>query len=663
MKKVSLKFCNKKLVILALAALWTVLCLFLTPVYTTVTLNFAEDPHGEVIVTVFAGPREQAAARDARYRVVNRGIARVSYLDVQIGSRCALKRIDPLDQYYKSGEPLTLTGMTVSKNGIPVLGLDGGELRECFTVNGDMELLEGEDFTFLVTGEDPQMLPTDAFKDLYGATPFSVKILGILIFGGGICLFVLLVLWLQREISGWGLFYRCTAVLLSGGLLGAVFLTVYVGFRNPFYLNPDEIHTLTVVEHYFSHFMPPDMRDPAIINSYAIYGTTRHSEWNLFYFLTAKTGQAFTDEIIRVRLFTVITFCIMAGMALKNIRKNSALLFAVLLTPQVWYLFSYCTSDSYDYFMSFLCLYELIRKDSMLNQVIGKPFCKKHIWYVFLLGLLFVQILWGKPSFYPVLIFVFLILLIRLFYPWTDGWESASGPAGDGGNTGIEEKRKVQRTLLFRYLTILGATLVIFALRYMITDFPYYGFAKYDVYMEMLEKTADYGYKFSTPPMERAYSMSFMEKGVTLGEFLTGFDFNKNLFRTFAGFFGSYAFGAADWYYMVMGMLYLALLGYFVYRVWRAKSAKAWWELAVAVFTMGVHYALIVYNGWVIDFQPQGRYLVPILIYGAFLAYRADREGKDKVFRVFLCLTCLLSLYCFYTYGVYNLVPMHGMQG
>ena len=77
MKKVSLKFSNKKLVILALAALWTVLCLFLTPVYTTVTLNFAEDPHGEVIVTVFAGPREQAAARDARYRVVNRGTARV----------------------------------------------------------------------------------------------------------------------------------------------------------------------------------------------------------------------------------------------------------------------------------------------------------------------------------------------------------------------------------------------------------------------------------------------------------------------------------------------------------------------------------------------------------------------------------------------------------
>ncbi len=635
---------NKKTWILRTGAavlVWLLLCVFVTPVYTTVTLTFAEDPHGEVITTVFTGLRGQVTGRDARYRAVNHGIARISFLDLQYGSHCSLKRIDPLDQYYSAGEPLTLTGLTVSKNGIPTMELKGSELTSCFLVNEDMELLEGQEgFTFLVTGEDPQMLPGASFQAMYVRTPFSVRLLGGLIFGAGICFFAFLFWWFLKTTKGQTYFYRCTAGLLFGGLLCAVFLCVYTGFRNPFYLNPDEYHTLAAIRYYFSHFMPPSMLDPDIIDTYAIYGTTRHSEWTVFYLLTAKVGQFFTDEIIQMRLFTTITFCIMAGIALKNIKKNSALSFVLLLTPQVWYLFSYCTSDSYDFFMSFLCLYELIKEDSMLNQVIKKPFCRKHIFYTVLLGLLFVQILWAKPSFYPVLIFVFLILLIRLFYT----------------------EKKERKSLFYKYMGIVGMTLLIFALRYMITDYPYYGFGKYKVYMDMLEKTALYEYRFSTPPMERAYSMSFMEKGVSLKEFFTQFDFNKNLFRTFAGFFGSYAFGARDWYYLVMGILYLALLGYLIFHACASRDKRAGWEIAAALFTMAVNYVLIVYNAWVIDFQPQGRYLLPVLVYVAYLVHRADRRGEDRFLRILLCLTCILSLYSFYTIGVYNLVPIHGLQ-
>lgn len=631
---------NKKLLLGSMFCIWLLVCMVFTPVYTTVTLNFAEDPGGEVITTVFSGFGKHVSGHDARYRVVNYGVARISYLDIQYGSHCSLKRIDPLDQYYNREEPLSLTGLTISKNGIRVIELTGEELSSYFSLNDDMKLLHGDSFTFQVTGQDPQMLPNNSFQELYLKTPFSVRLLGGLIFGIGICFFAFLFWWFLRITTKGTLFFRCTTGILFGGVLCAAFLCIYTGFRNPFYLNPDEYHTLSAIRYYFSHFMPPSMLDPDIIDTYAIYGTTRHSEWSLFYFLTAKIGQFFTDEIIRMRLFTTITFCAMMGIVLKNIKKNSALLYAVLLTPQVWYLFSYCTSDSFDFFMSFLCLYELIKEDSMLNQVIGKPFCRKHILYTILLGLLFVQILWGKQSFYPVLIFVFLILLIRLFY--TD--------------------RAMRKSLFYKYMAIAGMTLFIFCLRYMITDYPYYGFGKYTVYMDMLEKTALYEYRFSTPPMERAYSMSFMAKGVSLEEFLTKFEFNKNLFRTFAGFFGSYAFGARDWYYLLMGMLYLSFLGYVIFKAFVSRNKRVGWEIGAALLTMLIHYILIVYNAWVIDFQPQGRYLLPILIYAAYLAYRADKKGEDKFLRTILCLTCILSLYSFYTIGVYNLVPMHGIQ-
>lgn len=632
---------NKKKLFAAAAVLWLLVCMFVTPVFTTVTLTFENDPHGEVVTTVFSGPGENVSGRDDHHRVVVNGVARIFFGDLQYGSHCSLKRIDPLDQHYSTGEPLTITGLTVSKNGIQTVDLTGDKLGTYFTVNSDLELLGEDSFTFLVTGEDSQMLPTEAFQALYAQTPFAVRLLGALGSGILLVLAILLVRWFTRTIAGQGLFSKLIFCVLFGGLFAATLMTIFTGFWNPFYLNPDEYHTLSAVNYYFSHFMPPDMRDPAIIDSYAIYGTTRHSEWTLFYFLTAKIGQFFADPIIRVRFFTTVTFCIMAGIALKNVKKNWALSAMLLLTPQVWYLFSYCTSDSLDFFMSFLCMYEVMKKDSMLNRVLDEPFCKKQLLYMALLGLLFVQPLWGKPTFYVVLIFIFLILLIRLFYtPKTE--------------------RKV---LLYKYIGILGFTLGIFAIRYMITDFPYYGlFGKYRVYMDMMEQTALPGYKLSTPALERAYSMSFMEKGVTLGELLTGFDFNKNLFRTFAGFFGSYAFGARDWYYMAIAVLYLAILAYLLVQAFRKRDSQTWWEIGAAALSMFIQYALIVYNAWVVDFQPQGRYLLPILFYTAYLIHRADSESQSKVLRILLCLTCLLSLYSFYTVGIPNLVSVHGIQ-
>lgn len=632
---------NKKKLFAAAAVLWLLVCMFVTPVFTTVTLTFENDPHGEVVTTVFSGPGENVSGRDDHHRVVVNGVARIFFGDLQYGSHCSLKRIDPLDQHYSTGEPLTITGLTVSKNGIQTVDLTGDKLGTYFTVNSDLELLGEDSFTFLVTGEDSQMLPTEAFQTLCAQTPFAVRLLGALGSGILLVLAILLVRWFTRTIAGQSLFSKLIFCVLFGGLFAATLMTIFTGFWNPFYLNPDEYHTLSAVNYYFSHFMPPDMRDPAIIDSYAIYGTTRHSEWTLFYFLTAKIGQFFADPIIRVRFFTTVTFCIMAGIALKNVKKNWALSAMLLLTPQVWYLFSYCTSDSLDFFMSFLCMYEVMKKDSMLNRVLDEPFCKKQLLYMALLGLLFVQPLWGKPTFYVVLIFIFLILLIRLFYtPKTE--------------------RKV---LLYKYIGILGFTLGIFAIRYMITDFPYYGlFGKYRVYMDMMEQTALPGYKLSTPALERAYSMSFMEKGVTLGELLTGFDFNKNLFRTFAGFFGSYAFGARDWYYMAIAVLYLAILAYLLVQAFRKRDSQTWWEIGAAALSMFIQYALIVYNAWVVDFQPQGRYLLPILFYTAYLIHRADSESQSKVLRILLCLTCLLSLYSFYTVGIPNLVSVHGIQ-
>lgn len=635
MKNNLFTYCKQhKLLLGGALVIWLLLCMVLTPVYTTVTLNFAEDPSGEYITTVYAGPRQHVRPSDAKSRVINSGAARISFFDIRYGNHCSLKRIDPLDRAYDAG-PLTLESLTIRQNGILTIKLEGAQLQNCLTGNEHIRLLEGEGFTFEVTGEDPQLLPTAELEAMYGRFRFPVFLVGFFAFGGGLILLLALYLWLYREMSGASKGQRIAACLFAAGLLGAVFTCVYTGLRSPFWLNPDEYDVKAAVNYYFTHFMPPDIRSDIINDSFPVYGTSRHFEWNLFYFYAAKLGQFFADPALQMRLFSLIIFTVMAGITLKNIRRHYALLFVLLLTPQVWYIFSYSTSDALDFFAGFLSLYELLEENSMLNRLLREPYRRRHILYYGLLSVLFIHLLWAKASFYPILVFLFLILLIRL----------------------VHREKEERGTLLRKYLILVGLTLGIFVVRYMITDYPYYGFDKLGAVIEVTERHAEYGYKPSTPPILQAYSMSFFGKGITLGELLTKYEFHKNLFRTFAGFFGSYAFGEGNWYYIFMGLLYVLLLGWITWRFIRMKSRQRWQEYGAVMFCCFLQYALIVFNSWFIDFQPQGRYLLPILFFFTYLIARTEQPEKDRLLRGILICTCLMSLFAFWHVGVPNLVP------
>ena len=609
-------------------------CLLVTPVYTTVTMTFAEDPSGEVITTVYSGPRTNVSASDAKSRVVNSGVARISFLDLKYGRHCSLKRIDPVDQL-SGNETLTVDSLTVRKNGIPVISLSGKELFQYFTGNEQLILQDGATFTFALTGEDPQLLPTDDFRELYTEFHFSVFLIGFAVTAAAIALLVLLTRWVFRQAEDGTMLQKLSCILFLGTVLAAVVMTVYVGLRSPFWLNPDEYDVKAAVLYYFSHFMPPDIRSDIINDSFPVYGTSRHFEFNMFYFYAGKLGQFFSDAAVQIRLFSLILFGIMAALVIRNIRKNYALLFVFLLTPQVWYIFSYSTSDALDFFMGFLCLYELVEKDSMLNRLLRESFRKRHLLYYALLSVLFLHIFWAKMTFYTILMFLFFILLIRMLF----------------------QEKKERGELFRKYLILAGLTLTLFALRYMITDFPHYGFDKLGAVAEVTERQAEYGYKFSTPPMEAAYSMRFFEKGISLGELLTQYDFHTNLFRTFAGFFGSYAFGAADWYYLVMGALYLILLGRVIWRLWMQKKSIFRWETGAVSLICFIQYVMIVGNSWFVDFQPQGRYLLPILFFIAYLISRIEHVWEDKLLRTVLVCTSVLSLYAFACVGIPNLVP------
>ncbi len=47
-----------------------------------------------------------------------------------------------------------------------------------------------------------------------------------------------------------------------------------------------------------------------------------------------------------------------------------------------------------------------------------------------------------------------------------------------------------------------------------------------------------------------------------------------------------------------------------------------------------MQYVMIVANSWLVDFQPQGRYLLPILLFISYLIFPIDQVWEDRVLRV-----------------------------
>lgn len=638
MKKIHLLKSKKMYIVVV--ALWVLLCLLATPVYTSVTVNFAQDPSGEAVTTIFTSLRENVTSKGARARTIYEGVAHISFYDIQYGNHCSIKRIDPVDENWQREELLTISDISVSKNGIPVWKVSGEKLSEYFIGNDQVSFQDSEEgLAFYVLGNDPQLIPTEKFENEFIS---SGRVPGMIT---GSCYTIVLWMaayvvckWFAKELEQTeDTFGKMTYWLFFAGILGAVCMCIYMGTRSPFWLNPDEYEVRSAVRYYTNHWFPPDIRSDEISDAFAVYGTCRHSEWNTFYFWAGKLGQFFADAALRSRWLNLSLMVIMAGIILKNCRKQFALLFVLLLTPQVWYIFSYTTSDGLDFFWGFLAVYELMKEDSLLNRSLREPISKKKIPGYLLISLLFVNLFWAKISFYPVLLFLFLILLIRLF----------------------DQQGEERKSLFGKYLLFVGITFGIFAVRYMITDFPYYGFDKYHVINEVMELRATYEYKPSTPPLEQAGSIYLYQKGVPLSLFFGEMQFNKNLFRTFTGFFGNYHYGMADWYYTAMAILYIALIVCLIRELFRENNRKKWLEFLAVAGCMAVQYLLIFMNGYFVDFQPQGRYMLPALLYVSYLVYTCKEGRNSKVIRLILCATCVLSLYAFLSVGITNMIPLN----
>ena len=597
-------------------------------VYTHLTMNYTYDPSGDVYVTVYG--EEDILHQE----MIEEGVGDFFFWGSDITG------ISPI--HYDASQVIYLESIQIRIHGDLVAKMDAPMIMENFIPNDgilDMELTE-EGVYLTTISDQPILLLTDELRGQIDRMSDLMSILNLIfyvIIWSFIYWYLFRVLDLRNDRSYENLL---DAVI---GLVGvaAILLSWNIAFTSPYgvTIHPDEMQTRAAIDYYRTHWIQPDVRSEFVATTVSGYGMTRMSEINLYYLFAGRFANlcGFTMSF---RALGMLMIVILGYLVLKNIKKERYMAMLFFATPQLWYLFSYATSDAYDYLFTVIAVYEVLAENSALNKLLRKPFRGKQLPAYLGVGFVFANLLMAKKTFYVVLATIFLLLLYRLIFA----------------------KKEERKQLFIKYLCLLAVAVGVVLVRYY-PDFGYYGLHKGAAVKEVIETTALPEYKPSTPAIEQAKSTLLFEKGVTLKEFFKDWDFNGRLFKNYFGHYGIYSLKAEDWYYNLMTVLYLALfasVGALVHKNIKKQKASGepvlrarltYWSMWAMI---GLMYLLTIYNAYFVDFQPQGRYLFPALpALACQIGLYKDVE-EHKVIRTLVTAIAVVSLYSFYKIAYLN---------
>lgn len=420
-------------------------------------------------------------------------------------------------------------------------------------------------------------------------------------------------------------------------MLIALVCVAIMAIKSQNYAHPDEDVTRLAIDYYMGRWLPPDVRSTAAMGTFSNYGFTRLGELTPFYLLAGKIGWicAAVLHISRYyRLFNVLLFAIMVGMFVKKGKKHPWMFIALGITPQLWYLFSYATSDAFDYFCSFLVVYQFVEEDSLLNRYLEQR-AKRPMVNLILVGFLFSMIIRGKANYYLILLFAFCILLTK----WTR----------------VERQEKI--SLLLKYITILVTSFLLLGVRVGI-NYAYYG--TYNSNMasaQLVEEKAVDAYKPSAMEKKKT-NYSRVSKGYTYADVMIK-DSKNIITGLISSGVGSY--GWLEYYHIgIYGYFIVCLYGmvsfYIIYYMIKERKIAGLADSLQLMMMPLLVYLMVVYQCWSGDFQTQGRYALPLILIVAYYSTQCKELYHDKKYNVLLVIIGLFSLYSYIYVGMRHLV-------
>lgn len=398
--------------------------------------------------------------------------------------------------------------------------------------------------------------------------------------------------------------------------------------------HPDEYVHIAATNYYADHWLPPVVDDPSIRNTYSVYGVSRLNYGEIYYFFSGKTYkflQLFDlPANFAYRFFNVALFGMIFFLSIRNLYARIAAL-PYLVSSQIWYVFSYCGSDAFALFISFVLSWQLIDPKSILHRYLkGGGVLLRLTGLVVLpafLGTVFIL----KMNYYPFVGLFYLVLGAKMFFTEDYYWE---------------KKDALKRLIL---ITILGLSFL--GVR-MGADYAINGSDRGEKIAELQEKYGHYKYKKSTPPEDRVPTLLIKDRGVAFSELIPMYHWDIKTFQSSFGVFGYFTIMGPQQYYFIVKWFGSALLLYILISSFTRGGMLG---AGITGVVCGVSVVLILaslHRSWVADFQPQGRYLFPIIpMFGICLGH--NMKAIDKRILVLLVgIMCMLGLYSFIFQGL-----------
>ena len=413
--------------------------------------------------------------------------------------------------------------------------------------------------------------------------------------------------------------------------LGMIFLLVFLmAVKSIIYGHPDENVTRMAIDYYLGGWLRPGLGSSWAAGTFSEHGSTRLSEHTWYYLLAGKAGwivERFLHLAAYYRLFNVMLLGIMILMTVRYGRHCPWMFFVLLFTPQLWYLFSYATSDAWDALWSFVAVFELTWENSLLNRYLkNNKDVKKNIMYAAACGVIFSFLLEAKKNYYIILLLVFFVLLFRMLF---------------------SKRWKTRFLLLFKYTGIL-----LFAFL-----FVYGKYKMDDILPERDKENVISGIQIDVEE-GMPYGTKLHEKGVTLQELLSEWNFGNHLFRSFTGSYGWVEYPGSRIYNCIMLFLYMLLYMMLIAVLYKYGDQYKYMEAIVVLGLNAFLLFIVVYWCLYIDFQPQGRYMIPLVFCIGYQCQRCREIWKNKYYICTLVCVAALSLYSFVRYGLFNLIRL-----
>lgn len=443
--------------------------------------------------------------------------------------------------------------------------------------------------------------------------------------------------------------------------------------------HPDEVSHLSAYQYYTEHILPPAVDDPATIPSTSAWGFSYLFELDVVYDLAAhatSTLKTFLqDEVLSARIFQFVLWLILCLLAICR-RRWAVTLSVVLLSPQIWYVFSYFNADAFPLFLSLIAGMLIVDQDNGLHRYLQTGDKRSPALWVaaVCIGLLLVS----KRNYLP-LVPVYLLWLgvarlglrIRTLAPifgglWLLGlavfigdvpafsyWRIPLNVAGVvlcGGAAVMEGRRNWQiretRAILLRLMAFALICAVV-ALPRVAWDVHVNGWPSQKAARIHAVEDARAGADFKPSIVAQGKgnpTIALAARGVPLSHLIFApYGWGYSSLASALGVYGYMNILAPAWFYLVIATLSLLIM---LIALWTMRRALPGQAAALAVTAFG-GVALVLTSSimlsWVEALQAQGRYLLPAFAILALLVGQGAHHLPRRIFVVILAVAMSLS--------------------